>query len=149
MRKKGNSHEISKPKSIWKCSNLGWKGRVSTLDLRLTTQTLIVINLFESNHWTIPFVRSILNSNISAPKIIIYDNCCHLHNYCLNRDPEFFKHTKFLIDRFHWKNHTGMIFTLGYEKMTFQLKWQKFEKKSKIFFLLNLCMIRYRIPFVA
>ena len=45
--------------------------------------------------------------SFSGPKIIIYDNCCALHAYCLNRDPLFFKHTTFLIDRFHWRNHTG------------------------------------------
>ena len=38
-----------------------------------------------------------------APKIVIYDNACNLQNYCLNRDPLFFKNTLFLVDRFHWK----------------------------------------------
>lgn len=42
-----------------------------------------------------------------APETIVYDNCCNLHSYCLNRDPVFFKETKFVVDRFHWKNHTG------------------------------------------
>ncbi|XP_065052628.1 uncharacterized protein LOC135681910 isoform X2 [Rhopilema esculentum] len=43
----------------------------------------------------------------SAPDAIIYDNCCNLHQYCLNRDPSYFRTCKFLVDRFHWKNHTG------------------------------------------
>ncbi|XP_077987997.1 uncharacterized protein LOC144442507 [Glandiceps talaboti] len=43
----------------------------------------------------------------TAPQIIIYDNCCKLHQYSLNREPEFFKNTLFLVDRLHWKNHTG------------------------------------------
>ena len=44
-----------------------------------------------------------------APKVVIYDNACNLHAYCrLNRDPLFFKSTWFLVDRFHWPNHTGM-----------------------------------------
>ncbi|XP_077986107.1 uncharacterized protein LOC144440592 [Glandiceps talaboti] len=42
-----------------------------------------------------------------APRIIVYDNGCKLHQYCLNREPEFFKHTIFLVDRLHWCNHTG------------------------------------------
>ncbi len=56
-----------------------------------------------------PSIRLLLpyHPTISAPKVIIYDNACALHNYCLNRDPEFFKDTTFLVDRFHWKNHTS------------------------------------------
>lgn len=43
----------------------------------------------------------------SAPRIIVYDNSCSLHSYCLNRDPLFFKDTMFLVDRLHWNNHGG------------------------------------------
>ena len=42
-----------------------------------------------------------------APEVIIYDNSCNLHNYCLNREPDFFRNSQFLVDRFHWRNHTG------------------------------------------
>ena len=42
-----------------------------------------------------------------APSTVIYDFACSLHAYCLNRDPIFFKDTRFLVDRFHWGNHTG------------------------------------------
>lgn len=42
-----------------------------------------------------------------APKLIIYDNACKLHQYCLNREPAFFKHTQFAVDRFHWRGHVG------------------------------------------
>ncbi|XP_066910086.1 uncharacterized protein [Clytia hemisphaerica] len=42
-----------------------------------------------------------------SPRYIVYDNNCSLHAYCLNRDPVFFRETKFLVDRFHWKNHTA------------------------------------------
>jgi hypothetical protein len=52
--------------------------------------------------------NSATNLFILAPKIIVYDNACNLHSYCLNRDPLFFKETKFLVDRFHWKNHRGI-----------------------------------------
>ena len=44
---------------------------------------------------------------IAAPRVIVYDNACNLHTYCLNRDPVFFKHSRFLIDRLHWRDHTG------------------------------------------
>ena len=42
-----------------------------------------------------------------APSVIIYDNACNLHSYCLNREPVFFKQSLMLVDRFHWPNHTG------------------------------------------
>ncbi|XP_065064713.1 uncharacterized protein LOC135690945 [Rhopilema esculentum] len=42
-----------------------------------------------------------------APKVVIYDNACNLHEYCLNRQPSFFQETRFLVDRLHWKNHSG------------------------------------------
>lgn len=48
-----------------------------------------------------------LTINSTAPSTIVYDNSCNLHNYCLNREPKFFKLTWFLIDRFHWPNHCG------------------------------------------
>ncbi|XP_078659981.1 uncharacterized protein LOC144904724 [Branchiostoma floridae x Branchiostoma belcheri] len=42
-----------------------------------------------------------------APRVIIYDNACRLHQYCLNREPTFFRDTLFCVDRLHWVNHTG------------------------------------------
>ena len=41
------------------------------------------------------------------PKLIVYDNACKLHQYCLNRELAHFSHTQFAVDRFHWKGHTG------------------------------------------
>lgn len=46
------------------------------------------------------------------PRLIIYDNACKLHQYCLNREPLFFKHTQFAVDRFHWRGHVGC--SVGY-----------------------------------
>ena len=40
-----------------------------------------------------------------APKVVVYDFACSLEEYCLNRDPVWFRDTLFVIDRFHWKNH--------------------------------------------
>jgi hypothetical protein len=39
------------------------------------------------------------------PKVIVYDFACALEEYCMNRDPTWFRNTKFVIDRFHWHNH--------------------------------------------
>lgn len=41
------------------------------------------------------------------PKYVIYDFACALHSYCLNREPEFFKNTIFLVDYFHWLGHVA------------------------------------------
>ncbi len=42
-----------------------------------------------------------------APQEIVYDNSCRLHLYCLNREPAFFKNSRFYVDRFHWRGHIG------------------------------------------
>ena len=55
----------------------------------------------------------------TAPVVIIYDNACKLHQYCLNREPLFFKNTLFVVDRFHWKGHVGC--TSGYSLDTYRL----------------------------
>lgn len=47
-----------------------------------------------------------------APKVIVYDFACALEEYCLNRAPEFFKDTLFVVDNFHWRNHVSC--GLGY-----------------------------------
>jgi hypothetical protein len=41
-----------------------------------------------------------------APKRVIYDFACALGPYCLNREPDFFADTLFVIDAFHAKGHT-------------------------------------------
>jgi len=43
----------------------------------------------------------------TAPEVVVYDNACHLMSYALNRDPFFWKETRFFVDRFHWGNHTS------------------------------------------
>ena len=37
----------------------------------------------------------------AAPQVIVYDNACKLHQYCLNRGPQFFAKTLYVVDRFH------------------------------------------------
>ena len=39
------------------------------------------------------------------PSLIIYDNACALHLYCLKREPKRFMNTRFMVDRMHRKNH--------------------------------------------
>ncbi|XP_074650783.1 uncharacterized protein LOC141905706 [Tubulanus polymorphus] len=51
------------------------------------------------------------------PSMIVYDNACKLHQYALNREPEFFKNTIFCVDRMHWVNHTGCC--AGYKLDTY------------------------------
>ena len=40
-----------------------------------------------------------------APAHIYYDYSCALSDYCLNREPHFFRNTRFWIDNFHLHNH--------------------------------------------
>lgn len=47
------------------------------------------------------------------PTLIIYDNACNLLTYCLNREPEFFKDTKFAVDAFHYAHHTNCNMTFN------------------------------------
>ena len=42
-----------------------------------------------------------------APKVVVYDFACGLEEFALNRAPGFFKDTFFVVDRFHWSNHTA------------------------------------------
>ena len=39
------------------------------------------------------------------PSLIIYDDCCHLHNYILKREATRFSNTRFMVDRLHDKTH--------------------------------------------
>lgn len=51
---------------------------------------------------------SVLKTFLSRPpKVVVYDFACSLEEYALNRDPFWFKDTLFVIDRFHWPNHTS------------------------------------------
>ena len=43
----------------------------------------------------------------TPPRVIIYDNACKLHAYCLNRKPRLYQKTRFSIDCFHWRGHVG------------------------------------------
>ena len=51
----------------------------------------------------------VLLNFLLAPSVIVYDNACNLHTYCLNRHPTYFRNTRFLVDRLHWRDHTGTV----------------------------------------
>lgn len=53
-----------------------------------------------------------------APDVIIYDNACNLHKYCLSREPDYFKNTRFLVDKFHWKCHIACSEGYNMERYT-------------------------------
>ena len=68
-------------------------------------------------------VFSLLFSRLSSGKhVIFYDNACNLHDYCIKREPEFFKDTLFFSDRFHQPDHTRC--STGYDINSFG--WGKF-----------------------
>ena len=52
----------------------------------------------------VPFNMLMYHFN-EMPSLIIYDNCCHLHNYILKREPKRFSNTRFMVDRLHDKTH--------------------------------------------
>ncbi|XP_070550589.1 uncharacterized protein [Ptychodera flava] len=77
-----------------------------------------------------------------APRIVIYDNACKLHQYCLNREPAFFKNTMFLVDRLHWCNHTGC--SSGYNMKTYRDNKEIVELNSQICEQMNASISRIK-----
>lgn len=73
-----------------------------------------VMEIAESPNRPFTFLRTRFKK---PPGVIIYDNSCNLHNYCLNRDPVFFKDTVFVVDGLHWDNHIGCV--LGYKALLY------------------------------
>ena len=41
----------------------------------------------------------------TPPELVVYDNACNFNNFCLNREPEFFKNTRVLVDATHYAGH--------------------------------------------
>ena len=48
----------------------------------------------------------VLRNLANKPKVVVYDFACQLEEYCMARDPFYFKDVVFLIDKFHHFNHT-------------------------------------------
>eukprot|EP00117_Sycon_ciliatum_P039971 scpid25894/ scgid5378/ len=66
----------------------------------------------------------------TAPSLIIYDNACQLHRYCLNREPHFFNSSVFAVDRLHWDNHVGC--SEGYNLNIFNNKYDIAKINSQV-----------------
>lgn len=43
----------------------------------------------------------------AAPQRFQMDNACNLHTFVLNREPEYYANTQFLIDDCHWRGHVN------------------------------------------
>ena len=41
----------------------------------------------------------------TPPKVVVYDNACNAHYFCLSREPDYFKFTQFIIDQLHASGH--------------------------------------------
>ena len=55
-----------------------------------------------------------------VPPLVIYDNCCKLHLYCLIREPKRFQGSRFLVDRLHYRvGHVGC--SLGYSMDSYNM----------------------------
>jgi hypothetical protein len=98
-----------------------------------------------------------------APELIIYDNACNFHVYCMLREPLFFSETRILVDRFHWPNHKScsMSFCMAAfsaDPFLFGINSQKAEQlnsqlvvsnsllgMSQVHFCLHLIHLIYRI----
>lgn len=52
------------------------------------------------------FVNAIFNRFPVAPRILFYDNACHLQLYAMHRYWHYFFQTRFLCDKFHATNHS-------------------------------------------
>ena len=60
---------------------------------------LVMKSCIQMNHQI--FLSNNLRSQFKvAPNLVIYDIACKLHQYCLNREPAFFKHTQFVVNGF-------------------------------------------------
>jgi len=73
----------------------------------------------------------IFRSHFQTPlRVIIYDNACKLHQYCLNREPHFFQNTLFAVDRFHRRGHVGC--SSGYSLDSYKLFLPLAEINSQV-----------------
>jgi len=50
---------------------------------------------------------SCTNTLLLPPRLLFMIFSCALQDYCLNRQPDHFRNTLFLVDKFHWFGHTA------------------------------------------
>ena len=68
--------------------------------------------------------------SFATPKTIVYDNACNFHDYALNRDPFHFKNSSFLVDRLHWRDHTGSVQYIVLRTRLHYPAWHKIGSSS-------------------
>jgi hypothetical protein len=71
-----------------------------------SNKTVLICVFMDSGESPRILFNLILNRWEIAPRMIIYDNACHLAHYAMTRAWNHFFNTTFLIDRFHEGNHT-------------------------------------------
>lgn len=64
------------------------------------TPFALLMARFENGMMCIHAWKLVITNACTAPDIFVYDNCCHLAEYAYNREPNFFRNTLFLIDRY-------------------------------------------------
>ena len=69
---------------------------------KLLSDTCIVLVFCLNESPRFPFAL-LLEFWEKAPKTVLYDNACHLHEYVANREPGIFKNLQFLIDKVKFK----------------------------------------------
>ena len=78
----------------------------------------------------------------TPPEELYFDFACGLSDYCLNREPEFFKNTHFWHDIFHFINHTcGINFKSG---RVLGLEGINSEICEQAKFLLAVCQVHFK-----
>jgi hypothetical protein len=63
--------------------------------------------------------------------VVIYDNACGLHRYCMAREPAFFKNTRFYSDRFHLVNHKDCARTFCIDVAGLRISTSLVESENK------------------
>ena len=66
---------------------------------------MIALCMMDTGESPRTFFNMIINRFPKAPKVIVYDNVCHLHQYCMHRAWMYFFNTRFIFDRLHQSNH--------------------------------------------
>jgi hypothetical protein len=66
------------------------------------------------------FFSLMMQRRRQMPKVVLYDNDCHLHSYAMNREPWHFRQTEMYIDRMHfWCGHVGCSIGFCIERIPF------------------------------
>lgn len=82
----------------------------------------------------------LLSSNVvPAPDVIVYDNACHLADYALNREPDWIRLSRLVIDRLHFANHVKQC-SEGFD-MRIYSKLANINSEVKWFYVYVQCVL--------